>query len=121
MKLLRLAFLLVCLLPVVGCGPSATHFADQLNSPDPVKRLHAVNALRHRTREAKVVVPMLTEALKDQDASIRRDAARALGNFGPKAGEAVPALRELAETDPAASVRRAATQSLGRIDVSARR
>jgi HEAT repeat protein len=121
MKLLRAAILLVCLLPLVGCGKSTTHWTGQLKSPDSVARLHAVHALKERTRDAKAVVPALAEALKDQDTFIRRDAARALGNFGAKAGDAAPLLRELASSDPEPSVRRAAAQSLSRIDASASR
>src|SRR5450432_2601326 len=63
-----------------GCGRVST--ADLIaatrsnNSSD---RARAVQALGARSRDAGIVVPVLVERLKDEDAFVRRDAAQALG------------------------------------------
>jgi HEAT repeat protein len=41
---------------------------------------------------AHTAVPALIIALEDEDVGVRRNAARALGQIGPEAREAVPAL-----------------------------
>jgi HEAT repeat protein len=41
------------------------------------------------------VIPALIEALKDRDGDVRRWAMELLGEFGPEAREAVPALIQL--------------------------
>jgi HEAT repeat protein len=64
-----------------------------------------------------VVVPVLTESLKDSDGFVRRDAAAALGNFGEDARSAIPAL--LAMNRDKEQVRRAAGEALGKIDSKA--
>jgi HEAT repeat protein len=63
--------------------------------------------------EGPKVVPSLEQALADPDARRREAAAGVLGRIGPAAAPAVPALAELAEKDPAANVRKAATVALG--------
>ena len=98
-----------------GCGKSTVHWTEQMKSPDSVNRLHAVHALKGRVNEPNVVIPALMDALKDEDTFIRRDAARALGKFGPDAADAVRPLRILL-TDKEPSVRKAAAQSLQQID-----
>lgn len=98
-----------------GCAKSTAHWTEQMKSPDSVQRLHAVHALKVRVKEPHVAVPALVDALKDEDTFIRRDAARALGKFGPDAVDAVPPLRVLL-TDKEPSVRKAAAQSLKQIE-----
>ena len=66
---------------------------------------------REQTRRA---VPALMEALKDTDASVRAEAAFALGNIPGDMRLAVPALIEALQ-DSEQPVREEATQSLGRI------
>jgi HEAT repeat protein len=95
MRILKRFALLCLLLAVAGCGRSTAYWTEQLKSPDSPTRLHAVYALRARVKEPAAVVPALVEALMDDDTFIRRDAARALGRFGPKAQEAVPSLHHL--------------------------
>jgi HEAT repeat protein len=57
----------------------------------------------------------LAEALRDQDAFVRREAANSLGRFGPDAKQAVPALLAAAQ-DRQPKVRQAASQALKQID-----
>ena len=106
-----------CLLALAaGCGRSTNYWEEQLKSPDPVARLHAVHALKERTKDP-AAVHVLADALKDEDTFIRRDAARALGKFGPAAKDAAPTLQMLLN-DKEPSVRKAATESLKKIDAS---
>jgi HEAT repeat protein len=116
MKLMKFFCLLALLVVVAGCGNSTNYWKEQMKSPDPVARLHAVHALRERVKEP-AVVPVLAEALKDEDTFIRRDAARALGKFGPTAKEAAPNL-QAALKDREPSVRKAASESLKKIDAA---
>ena len=66
---------------------------------------------REQTRRA---IPALVEALKDSDASVRQEAAFALGNIPGDMRLAVPALIQALQ-DSEQPVREEATQSLGRI------
>jgi len=68
-------------------------FWDKLKAPDPLTRLKAVRTLPERKADAAQVVPALIEALKDEDAEVRRGAAFGLGSFGEQARDATPALR----------------------------
>jgi HEAT repeat protein len=108
-------WLLLC---VGGCGKSTADWGEQLKSPDPRVRLHAVHALQERAGERETVVPLLVEALKDEDVYVRRDAARALEQIDPPAREAVPGLVLLLK-DGEPSVRRAAARALKKIDPEA--
>jgi HEAT repeat protein len=56
----------------------------------------------------------LVRGLQDLDPAVRREAARALGQFGTKAAEVAPALTGLLE-DPEATVREEAEQALALI------
>jgi HEAT repeat protein len=105
------------LVTIAGCGKSTDHWKAQLKSSDPVARLHAVHALRDRAKDP-AVVPVLAQALDDEDTFIRRDAARALGKFGPNAKEATPKL-QASLTDKEPSVRKAAAESLKKIESAA--
>jgi HEAT repeat protein len=59
-------------------------------------------------------VAALIEALKDKDALVRSESARALGRIGPDAKPAIPALG-VAARDPEAIVSREATEALKKI------
>jgi HEAT repeat protein len=95
---------------VTGCGGKTT---DEW-----VGQLHSVKALGERGAEAPTVVPALAEAMKDQDAFVRRDAAVALGKIGPEAKSAVPVLFA-ARKEKDRFVRKAASEALKRIDPEA--
>src|SRR5262249_28725065 len=115
MKFAKCLGILALLAILAGCGRSTDYWKEQLKSPDSVARLHAVHALKERVHEP-AVVPVLAIALSDEDTFIRRDAARALGKFGPVAKETAPKLQELLR-DKEPSVRKAAAESLKKIDV----
>ncbi len=111
--------LTLCLLPffLVGCSRPTGEWVDQLKAPDSAQRLHAIRALGDRPHDAPVVVPALSEALKDKDAFVRRDAAHALARIGPQAQAAIPALRPLLR-DRNAGVRKAAEEAIRKIEPS---
>ena len=64
---------------------------------------------------AKDVIAVLTEALKVKAIPIRFPSIESLGNFGPEASIAIPALREILN-DPNDFVREAAESALAKID-----
>ncbi len=68
--------------------------------------------------KAAATVPGLTDALGDDDAEVRREAAIALGHIGPAAAPAVPAIVKLVP-DKGHGVRGAAMWSLGMIGPAA--
>jgi HEAT repeat protein len=78
------------------------------------QRLHVIEAREEKRAEATTVVPALTQALRDEDVFVRRDAARALGQFGSDGRSALDELLPLLK-DRNPSVRRAAA-ALKRID-----
>jgi HEAT repeat protein len=106
------------LLFLVGCGKSTSYWTEQAKAEDPAKRLEAIHVLQEKEQEGIVVVPVLIESLQDKNTYVRRDAAKALGNFGGEAKEAVPLLLARLR-DPEPSVRKAAAQSLKQIDPAA--
>ena len=112
----QISIVSVVVLLAAGCGGRPTNeWVEQLKAKDAVERLHAIRALSERPAEAAVVVPALTDALKDSDPFIRRDAAYALAKLGPDARPAVQALRPLLK-DRNQGVRKAATEALKKID-----
>ena len=69
--------------------------------------------------KAKASVSALSEALQDEDSSVRVRAASALGSIGPEAKAAVPALIESLKSN-ALELRRAAASALGGIGPEAK-
>jgi vesicle coat complex subunit len=116
MRRSKRSVLLLFLLACAGCGkPSTAQLIDNLKAAETLTRLKAVRTLPERTRDAAIVVPALIEALKDEDADVRRGAALGLGTFGEKAETAVPVL-QAAQRDREAEVRKAASVALSYID-----
>jgi HEAT repeat protein len=115
MRPITIAVIFLCL---CGCGRKGTdYWLSKAKDSSSAERLHAIHELKARSDEANVIVPMLIASLGDRDSFVRRDAARALGEFGPDAASAVPALLALRKDKE--SVRRAAVEALGQIDPSA--
>jgi HEAT repeat protein len=86
-----------------------------LQRQDPSLRLYSVRAL-WKCGRPKEAIPALVTALQAPDASVRNLAADVLGDFGPAAREAVPALRALRDNDPADNVRQTAADALRQIE-----
>jgi HEAT repeat protein len=84
-----------------------------LKDPSPGVRRVAALALARLGQPA--CVPDLIKALKDTDASVRREGANALGRFGAKARAALPHLEEML-ADEEASVSPRAAVALWRVD-----
>ena len=101
---------------LAGCGRSTSDWIAQLQAKDSSDRLHAVRALKDSRSDKEEVVAALMTALKDGDAFVRRDAARALGKLGPDAVEASSSLRSLAVKDRNVQVRKAAKEALQQIE-----
>lgn len=112
----RVGWLMMLVVLLAGCGKqkSTEELVSQAQAADESARLQAVRALSAGPKQP-MVVPALTEALKDQNHYVRRDAARALRTYGADAKEAVPALLAAAR-DRESSVRRAAVNALQEID-----
>ncbi|WP_165234675.1 HEAT repeat domain-containing protein [Aquisphaera insulae] len=69
------------------------HLEAWLEDADPVARVHAARALWRLQKRPGPVLPVLMDALRPE-APFRDVAAEALGEMGPAAARAVPALRE---------------------------
>ena len=98
-------------------GPAAVPaLVKRLNDKNEDKDVCAsvMEALEEIDIEARTVMPILIEALKDKDKRIRRSAAQALRKIGPEAKAAVPALIELLNFDDEA--RRWAANALKKIN-----
>ncbi len=93
-------------------GKPASHWVQELRSPDAKARRSAASALA--ALKAKAAVPDLAVALKDADAGVRAAAAEALWSLGPEARDAVPELTA-ALADKSPDVRLNAAGALGEI------
>jgi len=66
----------------------------------------------------KNAVPLLTEALNSDVQAVRLEATIALGDLGPSARDAVPAIELVSEDDPVRTIRLAAQQALEKIQAN---
>ena len=66
----------------------------------------------------KNAVPLLTEALSSDVQAVRLEATIALGDLGPSAKDAVPAIELVSEDDPVRTIRLAAQQALEKIQAN---
>jgi HEAT repeat protein len=101
-------------------APNATEaalaLAAEIPWEDRTDETGADNTWRPLRPKVAAVVPGLIKALKADKASVRRNAARALGMIGAGAKEAVPALKALhKDEDEDEDVRKAAAKALGKI------
>jgi HEAT repeat protein len=62
-----------------------------------------------------LAIPALIDILKDEVEIVRIEAAAALGEIGPKAKAALPALEKLVSSDPHAQVRDVAAKAIRQI------
>jgi serine/threonine protein kinase len=84
---------------------------EALHAPDKYDRARAARVLGGFGADAKAAIPVLLEALRDREAMVRFDAAKALEKMGDAAKDALA--RALQDDDEV--VRRIAAEALGRI------
>ena len=65
--------------------------------------------------QALKAIPLLMRALDSDNQTVRLEATIALGDLGPLAQDAVPAIELISDDDPIRTIRQAAKESLGRI------
>jgi HEAT repeat protein len=87
-----------------------------LKSGDKEKMISACTELGQAREYAAPAVDDLIAALKNDDPLVRRLAAYALGQIGPKAIKAVPALKQTMESDSDITVMPACVNALRAID-----
>ena len=88
----------------------------KLQGPDPFVRVHAATLLGDLSHEAVAAVPALIELLETGSAPDRQLAALTLGEIGPAAEDAVPALLAAAYDDDE-QLSAAALEALDHIDL----
>lgn len=97
--------------------PAVPFLIDAMRDPDPEVWRKIIEVLREMEVPTKTLQPLLTRALKDDDANLRQGAAYALSRFG---ADAVPALLEVMK-DPDPNVQWAAVDTLDTIGPPARK
>jgi HEAT repeat protein len=124
----RTLALVLVLLALGGCGPATptlaggkpvAYWLEALHGPDAKLRKTAAFKLGNVGPADAAVVPVLTAALKDRDAGVRREAILALMKCGVEAREAIPALTELQQHDRDAQVRIYAAKALRKLQKDA--
>ena len=90
---------------------------DALNNQYEAVRNPAALALGKIHSDPQIVVPALIQAMKLGPTSAPLSATQALGEYGPAAKTAVPVLTEAAEHSEDPEVRKAASESLKKINV----
>jgi HEAT repeat protein len=90
----------VATVPQNGFDPAFAKLLQELSDPDVNVRLRAVKALEELHLPNTECVRLLTACLSDSDPRIRAYAALRLGSFRFVAIDAVPTLKQLAQTEP---------------------
>ena len=102
---------------LVRWGPeSAPYLAAALSNADYRISLGAAKALKQISGCPPSAVPQLIEGLGSGIDEVRDTSLVVLGRIGPEAREALPALREIAESDRSSSARRRAEEVIRLID-----
>ena len=86
--------------PMPGLNQGFAKLLQQLSDPDANVRLSAILSLEQSELPNNERVSLLTGCLSDSDSRVRAHAALRLGSFRVAAIEAVPMLKQLAESDP---------------------
>src|SRR5262245_18982446 len=73
-------------------GADLGYWLQCLRVADPLQRLHAAMVLGLMGEQGQGAVPALIDAMRDEDAEVRRMITAALGEIGPPSRTAVPAL-----------------------------
>jgi HEAT repeat protein len=90
-----------------------SYFAGYQVRPLAIASLLAIGKDNPKLRKA--LVPALLAGINDRDVRTTLGAIRVLGEFGPGAKEAVPALKK-AKLNPTQQIREAATAAIARIE-----
>jgi HEAT repeat protein len=101
----------------LAAGDTVALLLKSLKSSDPKARRSAALALESADADAEVVIPVLTQALSDSDASTQIAITRTLGQLG---AAALPALLQ-AMNLPEKQVRREAVWALARLGPAAKK
>jgi hypothetical protein len=96
---------------------------NAISDEDKLTRCRAGAALSHILSGVSIPAPLntilkpepLIEVLNDPDPSVRDEAVRALGSFGPRLGMAVPTLTYLSKNGKSEDTRKAAASALEKI------
>ncbi len=102
-----------CLYRITGrVNPAIGVLVTEMTNADPEVREAACAAVCEFEANGAPAVPGLIVRLKDSDSDVRFQAARALGQIGPGAKEAVEFLKKVADGDADGGVRGVADQAL---------
>ena len=104
--------------PPLSGGKPVSHWLAALQDPDPKCRQKAVTKLGNVGATDAAVYPALVEALKDADASVRREAILALMKCGDHAKEAIPLLTDVQRQDRDSQVRAFAAKALEKLQAA---
>lgn len=105
----RTRHLAVLMIGVIGDERGVPSLEGVADHPDPVLRARVVEALAAVGRLSPGAARRVADASRDEDAYVRETAARALAALGLP--EAPALLAEMAASDPAPEVRRAAAEA----------
>ena len=89
---------------------------EKLTHPSLAICIHAATLLGCQGEESAVAVPKLIEMLASEDVRDVRMSCLALGNIGPAASDAIPALLLVMNDDEDEGVRKMAAEALEKID-----
>jgi len=112
------------LLLILGCGESrpmlaggkpVSYWVDAVHDPDPKVRKQAVFKLGNVGPGAPEALPAVTQALRDANAAVRREAILALIKFGAEAKSATGVLSEIRDHDRDVQVRSYAAKALAKL------
>jgi hypothetical protein len=111
-------FAILIIASLLGCRKHASQeqtpleaLTELARSKEPGDRWWAIKQLGNRAPKKTEAVPLLIEALADEDENVRYVATEGLSKFGKAAAEAVPKLTDLLR-DPSAMVRSGAVLAL---------
>ncbi len=116
--LLALLLIIYTIIPDKAAFPQSHNSLPEIQpeaSVPPPPHLSEYEISQQYGRAAETAIPALLEALTHSEASIRRNAAFALGEMGPDAKTAIEDLAEALRRDPDIEVRRNAAFALGEI------
>ncbi len=101
--------------PMLAGGKPVQHWLDALHRPVAKVRKEAVAKLGNVSDADPAAFPAVLQALRDNEATVRREAIVALLKFDQHAEEAIPELSELRAHDPDATVRKFAQKALRKL------